>query len=151
MIVWVGFWKRELYACEATKGLEARGWFGNCGIFAIQLWEFGFHSYEGRIKSFLWQFMMKSTSRVGSFNSVVDRNFWRLNPRCWVVRGPLFHTKHLTIQHCASELYFPHLIGNGMPCHQQMQRIWIHIMIFVWGSQNWRFVLHELCICIHVC
>lgn len=83
---------------------------------------------------------------MGVFSSVRDKCFWRLILGRRVVCDQLFCTKHLVVQHCASESYFLHLIDGGVLRHQQMKKIRIHVMIFVQESQKWRLVLHELCI-----
>lgn len=42
---------------------------------------------------------------------------------------------------------------DGMPCRQQIgwTSIWIPILIHVWKSYKWRFVLHDLCIFTCIC
>jgi hypothetical protein len=136
----------ELQKFWRQKNLKAKGWFCNCGIICIQLWEFSYHPYEGRIKRFLWELIIsEDISNVRVFSLVWNNHFWSLIPKQWVCGKP-FHIKHLAIQHYANESYFLHIMGGGVSRHQQMWRIWILVMILVRESQKWIFVLHELCI-----
>ncbi len=96
------------------------------------------------------EFFERNNSIMRLFLSFGDRKFWRFISEHMMVCGQLFRIKQLAIQHCASVLYFLHLIGGGLSHHEWTWKIWINVMILVWESQKSKFMLHDLCISICV-
>jgi hypothetical protein len=143
----------KLHKFWRQKVMEAKGWFGICGIICHS--NFG-NSILTHMKAeseafYATEFFLRSISITRFFLSFQNRMFWKLILRPRVVCGQLYCTKHLVVQHCANESYFLHLTCGRMSCHQWTLRIWIHVVILVRKSLKWKFVLHELCISTYVC
>ncbi len=54
----LSFLIRKLHPCEAQKFWRPKVDLAIVELFAIQLWEFNSHPYEGRVKSFLWELIL---------------------------------------------------------------------------------------------
>lgn len=70
----------------------------------------------------------------------------------WCSRGGLVLLSFLIPISCVGNTRSCHLQGGGVPHHWWTKWIfiWILVLIFVWGSQTWRFMLHILCISTYV-
>ncbi len=113
----LNFWIGDLHACEVAKVLEARRWFGIWEMICYLI--FGslvltYMKVESEVFCVNEPFMI-NISIMRPFWSLGNMKFWRLTLGCKVVYGQLFYTKHLAIQHCASELYFCTL--QMVECH----------------------------------
>jgi len=139
------FWKRKV--------MEAKGWFGICGIICHSNFGNLVFTHTKAKSEVLYgsEFLLRSISIMRFFSSFRNKKFWRFILGCRVVYGHFSYTKHLVVQHCAIESYFLYLTCGGMSRHQWTWRIWIHVMIFVQKSLKKIFVLHELCISNYVC